>query len=56
MLSHRPETGIVWVDAHGDLNTPGTSPSGNVSSKAVNPLTKDSHLWLLIQGISMGCL
>ena len=29
MLSHRPETGIVWVDAHGDLNTPGTSPSGN---------------------------
>jgi arginase len=22
--------GVVWVDAHGDLNTPGTSPSGNV--------------------------
>ena len=23
-------TGVVWVDAHADLNTPGTSPSGNI--------------------------
>ena len=23
-------TGVVWVDAHGDLNTPETSPSGNI--------------------------
>jgi arginase len=22
--------GVVWIDAHGDLNTPETSPSGNV--------------------------
>ena len=22
--------GVIWIDAHGDLNTPGTSPSGNV--------------------------
>jgi arginase len=22
--------GVLWLDAHGDLNTPGTSPSGNV--------------------------
>lgn len=22
--------GVIWVDAHGDLNTPETSPSGNV--------------------------
>ena len=22
--------GVVWIDAHGDLNTPGSSPSGNV--------------------------
>jgi arginase len=21
--------GVIWLDAHGDLNTPGTSPSGN---------------------------
>jgi arginase len=22
--------GAIWIDAHGDINTPGTSPSGNV--------------------------
>ena len=22
--------GLIWVDAHGDMNTPGTTPSGNV--------------------------
>jgi arginase len=22
--------GLIWLDAHGDINTPGTSPSGNV--------------------------
>jgi arginase len=22
--------GVIWIDAHGDLNTPGTTPSGNV--------------------------
>jgi len=22
--------GIIWVDAHGDFNTPGTTPSGNI--------------------------
>ena len=22
--------GVIWIDAHGDLNTPGTSPTGNV--------------------------
>jgi arginase len=24
------ETGVVWIDAHGDLNTPETSPTGNI--------------------------
>jgi arginase family enzyme len=29
-LSQRYERlGVVWIDAHGDLNTPATSPSGN---------------------------
>ncbi len=26
----RKKVGVLWVDAHGDLNTPSTSPSGNV--------------------------
>ncbi len=29
-LSREAETGIVWFDAHGDCNTPATTPSGNV--------------------------
>ena len=28
--SHRKRIGLIWVDAHGDFNTPGTSPSGNI--------------------------
>jgi arginase len=30
MAKTRGAGGVVWVDAHGDLNTPATSPSGNV--------------------------
>jgi arginase len=30
MAKVRGPGGVVWVDAHGDLNTPETSPSGNV--------------------------
>ena len=26
--------GLIWVDAHGDINTPSTSPSGNVHGMA----------------------
>ncbi|MFB6165451.1 MAG: arginase [Haloarculaceae archaeon] len=29
-VSREYETGIVWFDAHGDFNTPATTPSGNV--------------------------
>jgi arginase len=25
-----PEAGLLWIDAHGDFNTPETSPSGNI--------------------------
>ncbi len=30
MAAVRGPGGVVWLDAHGDLNTPETSPSGNV--------------------------
>jgi arginase len=30
MAHARGPGGVVWIDAHGDLNTPATSPSGNV--------------------------
>lgn len=29
-LRARPETGIIWVDAHSDINTPETTESGNL--------------------------
>ena len=29
LARRHPGLGIVWLDAHGDLNTPETSPSGN---------------------------
>ena len=28
MLRHDPEARVVWLDAHGDFNTPETTPSG----------------------------
>lgn len=27
---HHKKIGVIWVDAHGDMNTPDTSPSGNI--------------------------
>ncbi|KQQ99373.1 arginase [Deinococcus sp. Leaf326] len=32
-------TGLIWVDAHTDYNTPGSSPSGNVHGMPVAHLT-----------------
>ncbi|MFB6079971.1 MAG: arginase [Haloferacaceae archaeon] len=33
--SRDAEVGVVWFDAHGDLNTPDTTPSGNVHGMAL---------------------
>jgi len=29
-LSQKGRTGLIWIDAHADFNTPETSPSGNI--------------------------
>lgn len=29
ILAQRPDSIVIWADAHGDVNTPETSPSGN---------------------------
>ena len=29
LASRHDRLGVIWIDAHGDLNTPETSPSGN---------------------------
>jgi arginase len=33
--------GLIWVDAHGDMNTPATSPSGNVHGMPLAALLGD---------------
>lgn len=30
LLRMMPDAGVIWLDAHGDFNTPATTPSGNV--------------------------
>ncbi len=39
ILKARPNTGIVWVDAHADLNTPQASLSGNMHGMPLSFLT-----------------
>ncbi|MDX2159688.1 MAG: arginase [bacterium] len=38
MLEKPGKLGVIWVDAHGDFNTPVTSPSGNVHGMVVAAL------------------
>lgn len=38
MDTHGENVGVIWVDAHGDFNTPEISPSGNVHGMALATL------------------
>jgi arginase len=40
LLKGRPNTGVIWVDAHADLNTPEMSESGNMHGMPVGLLMK----------------
>ncbi len=50
ILASRPDTVIVWADAHGDINTPETSPSGNFHGMPlaflVNAAKHEDFFWL----------
>jgi arginase len=35
--------GLLWIDAHGDFNTPETTPSGNIHGMSVAALTGRGH-------------
>jgi arginase len=37
-LYRAENVGVIWVDAHGDFNTPRTSPSGNIHGMVVSSL------------------
>lgn len=38
VLKHAPNTGVIWFDAHGDINTEATSPSANAHGMPVAAL------------------
>jgi arginase len=35
VMRHRPDTVLLWLDAHGDFNTPDTTESGSLSGMAL---------------------
>ena len=40
-VTHREPVGLIWIDAHGDFNTPQTTPSGNIHGMCVAALLGD---------------
>ncbi|MBA2665703.1 MAG: arginase [Trueperaceae bacterium] len=46
-VHRRGRTGVLWIDAHGDLNTPTTSPSGNVHGMPLAHLLGEGDARLL---------
>ena len=50
ILRARPDTGVIWVDAHADLHTPLTSETGNMHGMPVGILMSDDSLRTRIPG------
>lgn len=46
-LKANPNLGVIWVDAHGDFNTPESSPSGNIHGMPLAFLTKQMQKYKL---------
>ena len=38
---HCPDLGVIWVDAHADINTPLTTSSGNLHGQPVSFLLRE---------------
>lgn len=54
-LHHNPNVGVLWIDAHADINTPATSASGNLHGMplaflmragGLDPAMVPGHEWL----------
>ena len=41
--SHRAATGVIWIDAHGDFNTPRTTITGNIHGMTLAALLGDGY-------------
>lgn len=42
-VTHSRRTGVIWIDAHGDFNTPATSKSGNIHGMPLATLLGRGH-------------
>jgi arginase len=42
-VAHKRRIGVIWIDAHGDFNTPETTPSGNIHGMSMAALTGRGH-------------
>jgi arginase len=42
-VTNNEPTGLIWIDAHGDFNTPQTSPSGNIHGMPLAALIGEGH-------------
>jgi arginase len=60
IIKVKPNTGIIWVDAHADINTPTTSLTGNMHGMPLAFLTglidKDLHNMPTIKNWFQSCL
>jgi arginase len=45
--------GVIWIDAHGDLNTPETSPSGNVHGMPLAASLGRAPTWFMHDGLAL---
>jgi arginase len=44
---HGQHIGLIWFDAHGDMNIPGVSPSGNIHGLGFSPKVKPENVALI---------
>lgn len=49
-VTYEEPTGLIWIDAHGDFNTPETSPSGNIHGMPLAALIGEGHADLVNVG------
>ncbi len=49
-VSKKEPTGLIWIDAHADFNTPATSPSGNIHGMPLSMLLGEGHSSLVNVG------
>lgn len=49
-VTQKEPSGLIWIDAHADFNTPQTSPSGNIHGMPLSALLGEGHESLINVG------